>query len=47
MINQPHTFASVFRDEKTAYTHSQFSEDAIQEIEAILFDKNGKFSLSI
>ena len=37
-----HTFTSIFRDEKTAYTLSQFTEKAIHEIEASLFDKNGK-----
>ncbi len=37
-----HTFAAIFRDEKTAHALSQFSDDAIKEIEAALFDKNDK-----
>jgi len=42
MSDAIHTFTAIFRDEKTAYALSQFDSDAIKEIEAALFDKNGK-----
>lgn len=42
MTTHLHTFASIFRDEKSAYSLSQFSENDIHEIETTLFDKNGK-----
>lgn len=42
MSDAIHTFTAIFRDEKTAYALSQFDSDAIKEIEAALFNKNGK-----
>jgi type I restriction enzyme M protein len=42
MTEPPHTFTSLFRDEKIVYTLSQFAVADIQKIESSLFDKNGK-----